>query len=184
MLRGKMINALSNPDSKLLKNEEIQLLFQALGITPHHYDPSDLRYGRVAICSDQDSDGLHVGLLVAAALLHFCPQFIKEGRLCWLRSPLYIVKKKGSEDKYYFTDNDIDAAKASGEVSGEVQRNKGLGSMSSAQAKDSMFGTKQHLDVLIPDEDSVRLLVELMGDDITPRKRFIMNEIDFSEVRE
>lgn len=56
MLRGKLINALSNSDDKLLKNEEIQLLFKALNIEPGKYDSSKLRYGKVAICVDADSD--------------------------------------------------------------------------------------------------------------------------------
>lgn len=53
MLRGKLINAFSNKDEKLLKNEEIQLLFKALNISPNQpYDSSKLRYGKVAICVD------------------------------------------------------------------------------------------------------------------------------------
>lgn len=122
MLRGKLINAFSNSKEKLEKNEEIQLLLKALNITPGAYDPSDLRYGRVAICTDSDSDGYHIGLLIATALQHFCPEFIEEQRLCWLRSPLYIVKTKQGE-QYYFTDEEMDAVR--GKITGEVQRNKG-----------------------------------------------------------
>lgn len=56
MLRGKLINAFSNSEEKLLQNEEIQLLLKALNIIPHEYNASKLRYGRVAICVDSDSD--------------------------------------------------------------------------------------------------------------------------------
>ena len=58
------------------------------------YDSKKLRYGRLAICTDADSDGYHIGLLIMAALAYLAPGFIKEGRLCWLRSPLYIVNNK------------------------------------------------------------------------------------------
>ena len=181
MLRGKLINAFSNSKEKLEKNEEIQLLLKALNITPGAYDPSDLRYGRVAICTDSDSDGYHIGLLIATALQHFCPEFIEEQRLCWLRSPLYIVKTKQGE-QYFFTDEEMDAAR--GKIAGEVQRNKGLGSLSADQAKASMFGKNQKMDILNPTEDAINLLKALMGSSGVARKEFVFNEIDFSTVRE
>ena len=74
-----------------------------MNIVPGHYNASKLRYGRLAICTDADSDGYHIGLLIMAALQYLAPQFIKEGRLCWLRSPLYIVNNKG-KNSFYFTD--------------------------------------------------------------------------------
>ena len=181
MLRGKLINAFSNSKEKLEKNEEIQLLLKALNIIPGAYNPSDLRYGRVAICTDSDSDGYHIGLLIATALQHFCPEFIEEQRLCWLRSPLYIVKTKKGE-QYYFTDEEMDAVR--GKVTGEIQRNKGLGSLSADQAKASMFGENQRIDILNPTEEAINLLKALMGSSGVARKEFVFNEIDFSTVRE
>ena len=72
MLRGKLINAFTNKDEKLLQNEEMQLLFKALNINPNEkYDPSKLRYGKIAICVDSDSDGHHIALLIMSALQHF-----------------------------------------------------------------------------------------------------------------
>ena len=185
MLRGKLINALNKNDAALLKNEEIQLLFKALGIEPHTYDPSKLRYGSVAICVDSDSDGGHISLLIMSALYHFCPQFIEDGRLKWLRSPLYIVKDKSSKtEQYYFNDQEMNAAKAKGIVKGEVQRNKGLGSLSMTQAKASMFGDNQYMDVITSTDDGILLLKSLMGKDASDRKQYVFNNIDFTEVRE
>lgn len=184
MLRGKLINAFSNKDEKLLKNEEIQLLFKALNISPNQpYDSSKLRYGRVAICVDSDSDGFHIGLLLMAALQHFCPQFIEEKRLCWLRSPLYIVKNKGKES-YHFTDKEMNAARPNLPAGVEVQRCKGLGSLSAEQARNSMFGENQVMDVLDPSWNAIDLLEKLMGNDVKYRKDYIFNNIDFSEVKE
>ena len=184
MLRGKLINALTKSDEQLMKNEEIQLLFKALGIEPYHYDASDLRYGSLAICVDADSDGEHISLLILSALQRFCPEFITEGRAKWLRSPLYIVKNKDKSEDYYFTDAELNAAKQKDLVHGEVQRNKGLGSISADQAKASMFGDAQIMETIIPTEDGIKLLIDLMGENVAPRKEFIFNEIDFSEVRE
>jgi DNA gyrase subunit B len=55
-IRGKIINCLSNPEEKIFQNEEIKLLLSAMNITPGHYDSKRLRYGRLAICTDADSD--------------------------------------------------------------------------------------------------------------------------------
>lgn len=183
MLRGKLINAFTNSESKLMKNEEIQLLLQALNIEPGNYDSSQLRYGRVAICTDSDSDGYNIGLLIAVALQHFCPEFIQEGRLCWLRSPLYILKNKKKES-YFFTDSELAAARSKTKLQGELQRNKGLGSLSAEQARSSMFGENQHIDIINPDESSIALLDKLMGTNVTARKKYIFENIDFAEVRE
>lgn len=183
MLRGKLINAFTNKESRLMKNEEIQLLLQALDITPGHYDSKKLRYGKVGICVDQDSDGRNIGLLIMCALQHFCPEFIQEGRLCWLQSPLYIVKTKDGDD-YYYTDAEMNEARREKRIKGEVQRNKGLGSLSSKQARESMFGPRQRMEVMRPDDTFVQVLNDLMGSDVEKRRKFIFNNIDFSEVKE
>lgn len=181
-IRGKIINALSNPDEKIYNNEEIKLLLSALNIIPGKYDSKKLRYGKLAICTDADSDGYHIGLLIMAALAHLAPEFIKEGRLCWLRSPLYIVTN-GKTESYYFTDEEFNAVK--GKIKGEVQRNKGLGSLEPEQAKKSMFDpTCQRLDIMEYTEDAMDLLYQLMGEDVEPRRNFIMNNVDFSKIAE
>lgn len=181
-IRGKIINALSNPEEKVYENEEIKLLLSAMNIVPGKYDAKKLRYGRLAICTDADSDGYHIGLLIMAALAHIAPQFIKEGRLCWLRSPLYIVSN-GKNESYYFTDEEFNAVK--GKIKGEVQRNKGLGSLEPEQAKKSMFDSEyQRMDVMEYTEEAINLLYDLMGEDVEPRRNFIMENVDFSEIKE
>ena len=181
MLRGKLINALTNDEKRFYSNEEVQLLLKALNVIPGEYNASKLRYGRIGICVDSDSDGYNIGLLIMTALYKICPEFIQEKRLCWLRSPLYIVKN-GKSEQYFFTDQEMNAAR--GKIKGEVQRNKGLGSLSAAQAKDSMFGECQHLDVLEPSYNALLLLEDLMGNSVEKRKEFIFDNIDFREVRE
>ena len=125
--------------------------------------------------------GYHIGLLIMAALAHIAPQFIREGRLCWLRSPLYIVTN-GKTESYYFTDEEFNVVK--GKIKGEVQRNKGLGSLEPHQARVSMFGEYQRMDVMEYDEEAMGLLYALMGEDVSPRRDFIMQNVDFSEIRE
>ena len=181
-IRGKIINCLSNPEEKIFNNEEIKLLLSAMNIVPGKYNPSKLRYGRLAICTDADSDGAHIGLLIMAALQYLAPEFIKEGRLCWLRSPLYIVENKGKES-YYFTDDEFN--KVRNKVKGEVTRAKGLGELPAETARASMFTPEyQRIDVMEWNDRAIDLLYDLMGEDVEPRRDFIMKKVDFSKVRE
>jgi len=117
-----------------------------------------------------------------SALQFLAPDFIKEGRLCWLRSPLYIVEYNGKES-YYFTDEEFNKERS--KIKGEVTRAKGLGELPAESAHKSMFTKEyQRLDVINYDVEGIDLLVSLMSDDVKPRKEFIMKNIDFHEVRE
>ena len=181
-IRGKMINCLSNSEEKIYENEEIKLLLSAMNIVPGKYNASKLRYGKIAIMTDADSDGGHIGLLIMAALAFLAPDFIKEGRLCWLRAPLYVVTS-GKTETYYFTDEEMN--KVRGKVKGDITRNKGLGEMQPATMRRSMFSKEfQRLDVFEWSEEGMELLYGLMGENVEPRKEFVMNKIDFSEVME
>ena len=181
-IRGKIINCLSNPEEKIFNNEEIKLLLSAMNIVPGKYNPSKLRYGRLAICTDADSDGAHIGLLIMAALQYLAPDFIKEGRLCWLRSPLYIVDNKGKES-YYFTDDEFN--KVRNKVKGEVTRAKGLGELPAETARASMFDSEyQRIDVMEWNDEAIDLLYDLMGEDVECRRKFIMEKVDFTKIRE
>lgn len=181
-LRGKMINAFSNDEEKFYQNEEVKLLLSAMNIIPGKYDNKKLRYGRIGILTDADADGYAIGLLIMCALYKVAPEFIKENRLCWVRSPLFIVKNKGKEE-YYYTDEEFNVART--KIKGEVQRNKGLGSLSAEQAHRSMFTEEfQRIDVMKEDEESLILLSQLMGKDSEPKHDFIWENIDFSEIKE
>lgn len=181
-IRGKIINCLSNPEEKIFQNEEIKLLLSAMNIVPGKYDPKKLRYGRLAICTDADSDGYHIGLLIMAALSYLAPQFIKEGRLCWLHAPLYIISD-GKKETYAFTDEEMNSMR--GKIKGNISRNKGLGEMNPESARRSMFTSEfQRMEVLEYSEEAMEILYALMGEDVEPRRNFVMTKIDFSEIRE
>lgn len=175
MLRGKCINALSNPIESVLKNEEVKLLERALGLTyGKTYDSSKLRYGKIAIASDADFDGSHIGLLVMAILQKMFPEFINEGRLYWLRAPI-CKAEKGKTIHYYYTDEEVEQSK----FNGDITFFKGLGQMQEKDIMNSMFNpAEQRLEQLVPSPEGVEALTLLMGDNIEARKNFITN-IDF-----
>ena len=124
----------------------------------------------------------HIALLIMAALQHLAPEFIREGRLCWLHSPLYIVTN-GTKESYYYTDEEFD--KVRGKIMGTVTRAKGLGELSAETAKASMFTVgQQRLEVLSYSQTGMELLNELMGDDSELRRDYIIKNIDFSTIKE
>ena len=153
-----------------------------MNITPGKYDNKKLRYGRLAICTDADSDGHHIALLIMAALHYLAPEFIEEGRLCWLHAPLYIIDN-GKTETYFFTDEEMNQNK--NKIKGIITRNKGLGEMTPESAHRSMFTKEfQRMETLVYSNEALTLLEELMGESIEPRRQFVFNNIDFSEVRE
>lgn len=181
-LRGKMLNLFTADEEKIYQNEEIKLLLSAMNIIPGKYDNKKLRYGKIGILTDADADGYAIGLLIMCALYKLAPQFIEEGRLYWMRTPLYSIKTK-SKTYFYYTDEEYNAVK--GKIKGEVSRFKGLGALLPEQAKMSMF-TEEHqrFEQLIPDNETLEVLSALMGKDSQPKHDFIFENIDFSEIHE
>ena len=176
MLRGKAINALANPLEKVLENEEVKLLLQALGlIYGQKYNSKKLRYGKIAISSDADFDGAHVGLLVMSILQKLCPEFIQEGRLYWLKAPICKLDFKG-KTWYYYTEEEVNTRT---QKEGNIVFYKGLGQMSPKDLQESLFNSKyQHLEQLMPSEEGINTLLALMSEDVSPRKNFVQ-QIDF-----
>lgn len=119
-----------------------------------------------------------------SALAYFAPEFIQENRFYWLHAPLYVEEIENKEN-YYFTDEELNKAIKKGKVRGVIGRNKGLGEMSAETARNSMFTEKyQRMELLEYSDEAMQLLHQLMGVDVTPRRNFIIENVDFSEVRE
>lgn len=181
-IRGKMKNGLKAEDEELYKNEEIKLLLYALGIDINHYRADKLRYGKIAICVDPDSDGFHIALLIMANLHKICPKFLEENRLFWLRSPLFIEQDKNNNPiSWYYTDEEFNRVR--GKLKGNIKRIKGLGALSEKDLKATLFSTTggQVMDEIAYSSEGIIQLCALMGEDITPRRNFVMNRIDYSQ---
>ena len=109
-----------------------------------------------------------------------CPQFLKENRLCWLRAPLFI-ETKNNKRYYYYSERE----KQEKYRGGTIISAKGLGSMSADEMEEAMFTEEnQKLDVLEYEPEVDKLLEDLMGEDVLPRKEFIFENIDFSKYME
>ena len=177
MLRGKAKNLLKATIEEGLNNEEVKLLLQALGIIyGKPYNSDKLRYGRVALAVDGDFDGSHIGLLLMAMLQVLAPQFLKENRLFWLRAPTCKVETK-TKTYYYYNEEEFRS-----HPKGNITFFKGLGQMTDEDLKNSMFNKEwQHLEPITYSEEGIQTLLELMSEDVEPRKEFVFNNIDFSK---
>ena len=181
-IKGKMKNCLKAEDEEIYKNEEIKMLLYSLGIDINNYDPKKLRYGKIAILVDPDDDGYHIALLIMANLHRLCPQFLKENRLYWLRSPLFIEQDKNKNPiSWYYTDEEFN--KVRGTLKGNIKRIKGLGALGEKDLKATLFSSTggQLMDEIEYSPEGVEQLCNLMGVEVAPRKDFVMSRIDFSE---
>ena len=181
-IKGKMKNCLKAEDEEIYKNEEIKMLLYSLGIDINNYDPKKLRYGKIAILVDPDDDGYHIALLIMANLHRLCPQFLKENRLYWLRSPLFIEQDKNKNPiSWYYTDEEFN--KVRGTLKGNIKRIKGLGALGEEDLKATLFSSTggQLMDEIEYSPEGIEQLCNLMGVEIAPRKDFVMSKIDFSE---
>lgn len=110
-----------------------------------------------------------------AMLRKLAPQFIDEGRLMWLKAPLIRVEK-GKQKHYFYSNEEYEKAG----VSGVVTFYKGLGQMDPVDLKESMFNEKnQRFEKIVPSEEGIAQLEQLMGDVVLFRKEFV-STIDFS----
>lgn len=181
-IRGKIINLLKHPIEECLENQEVSDIINALGCGIFEkYDSKKLRYGRVAIASDGDVDGKSIGCLIATMFYVLMPDFIKEGRLCWLQAPLFKLSK-GNERVFAYSIAELNELKKT-RGNWEQQRNKGLGEMTPTDVKNSMLHPEhRHLDILTVndyDEFSESIHV-LMGTNVDDRREFLFENVDFS----
>ena len=181
-VRGKIKNLLKHPVEECLENQEVSDIITLLGCgIMDKYNSKKLNYGKVAIASDGDIDGLNIMCLVATLFMVLIPDFVKEGRLCWLRAPLYRI---GVGNKRYYAYNDEELKSYQSQFpKAEVGRYKGLGEMRPEDVEESMFHTEnQHLECLtINDfEQTYQTLIMLMGKEVSPRRDYLFENVDFS----
>ncbi|MBS0288243.1 MAG: DNA topoisomerase IV subunit B [Proteobacteria bacterium] len=140
-LRGKILNTWEVDSAELLASQEVHDIAVAIGLDPGETDLSKLRYGKVCILADADSDGLHIATLLCALFLKHFPVLVEKGHVFVAMPPLYRIDI--GKDVYYALDDDekegildrIKAEKKKGKVN--VQRFKGLGEMNPIQLRET-----------------------------------------------
>lgn len=178
-LRGKVLNAAQASASKIVANKELTDIISALGCgMGKAYDRSKLRYGKVCLLMDADSDGHHICTLLLTFFYSQLPQLIRDGHVFIAQPPLYKIEI-GKQVHWALDDSARDRILAS--TNGKtpvVQRFKGLGEMNPKTLKETTLdpATRALLRVEIADPDATEQSIQtLMGRDVEPRFRFIMD---------
>ncbi|MDU8923780.1 DNA topoisomerase IV subunit B [Pasteurellaceae bacterium LIM206] len=138
-LRGKILNTWEVSSDQVLASEEVHNIAVALGIDPDSDDLSQLRYGKVCILADADSDGLHIATLLCALFLRHFPKLVREGHVYVAMPPLYRIDL-GKEVFYALDEGEKEAILErlrSKKGKPNVQRFKGLGEMNPAQLRET-----------------------------------------------
>jgi len=183
-VRGKILNCLKADYSKILKSEIITDLIKVLGcgieLSAHgkklaEFNPENLRFHKIIICTDADEDGYQIRTLILAMLYRLTPSLIADGKVYIAESPLYEITCK-DKTMFAYTDrekNDI-VAKLTGKVS--VQRSKGLGENDPEMMKLTTMDptTRKLIKVMPEDEEPTEIMFNtLLGNDLDARKEFI-----------
>ncbi len=157
-LRGKILNTWEVESEQILGSQEVHDISVAIGLDPNSADLTQLRYGKVCILADADSDGLHIATLLCALFMqHFRP-LVDAGHVFVAMPPLYRIDI--GKDVYYALDEDekngildrLEAEKKRGKIN--VQRFKGLGEMNPLQLRETTMdpNTRRLVQLTIDDE--------------------------------
>ncbi len=167
-LRGKILNTWEVESTSVLASEEVHNLAVAIGCDPGKDDLSSLRYGKVIILADADSDGLHIATLLAALFLRHFPKLVSEGHVFVAMPPLFRVDV-GKQVFYCLDESEkqamlqrIEREKVKGAVS--TTRFKGLGEMNPPQLRESTIhpDTRRLVQLTIGDDDGTAKLMDML----------------------
>ena len=187
-LRGKVMNTEGMTLTRVLENKELADLVTALGCgMGRSFDLSKLRYSRLIILADADSDGHHIATLLLTFIYRHLPQLISHGKIYLAQPPLYRIDI--GKDTHWALDDDhrdrLLARHGSGRSRPEITRFKGLGEMMPKVLWETTMNpaTRRLLRVEIRDPIVTdRVINELMGKDASARFRFIMNRAEDAQV--
>jgi DNA gyrase subunit B len=186
-LRGKVLNSEQASTSKVLGNKELQDIVSALGCGfGADYDETKLRYGRVFLLMDADSDGQHIATLLLTFFYRHLPGLLRGGHVYLAQPPLYRIDV-GKETHWALDDAERDRIVSSLPKSAkpEISRFKGLGEMPAEDLKATTLDVRRRrpLRVVIGNPlDADRVVNELMGKDAQARFRFIMERAASAEI--
>ncbi len=188
-LRGKVLNAERASQAQILGNRELQDIVSALGCgIGKDFDISKLRYGRVFLLMDADSDGHHIATLLLTFFYRLLPQLIKAGHIYLAQPPLYRLDI-GKEVRWALDDAERDRiiAEAPKNAKVEISRFKGLGEMTAEELKETTLDKtrRRALRVTVEGElEADRVFSDLMGKDPAARFSFIMEQAPRAEAVE
>ena len=188
-LWGKMLNVEKARADKIYGNDKLNPVILAVGAgIGSDFDITKIRYGKVIIMADADVDGAHIRTLLLTFFFRYMRPLIENGNVYLAQPPLYKLSKKGMQDVYCYTDEDLDKAYKELEEKGiardqlGLQRYKGLGEMNPEQLWDTTMNPETRILVKVTMEDAIKadeIFTLLMGDEVEPRREFIQKNAKY-----
>ena len=182
-LWGKMLNVEKARADKIYGNDKLNPVILAIGAgIGADFDITKIRYGKVIIMADADVDGAHIRTLLLTFFFRYMRPLIENGNVYLAQPPLYKISKKGMEDIYCYTDEQLDEAYKELEQKGitrdqlGLQRYKGLGEMNPEQLWDTTMNPETRVLIKVTMDDAIKadeIFTLLMGDEVEPRREFI-----------
>ena len=189
-LRGKILNTWEVPSDQVLASQEVHDISVAIGVEPASDDLKNLRYGKICILADADSDGAHIATLLCALFLRHFQPLVEKGHVYVAKPPLYRIDV--AKDKFYALDeaerdgilDRITAEKRKGKVM--VTRFKGLGEMNPLQLRESAIApeTRRLAQLTIePGDTTFKIMDMMLAKKRAPdRKEWLQTKGDLAEV--
>ena len=188
-LWGKMLNVEKSRADKIYNNDKLQPVILAVGAgIGKDFDISKIRYGKVIIMADADVDGAHIRTLLLTFFFRYMRPLIENGNVYLAQPPLYKLSKKGMQDIYCYTDDDLAnafkklAERGIARDQVGIQRYKGLGEMNPEQLWETTMDPEHRILIKVTMEDAIKadaIFTLLMGDEIEPRRNFIIENAKF-----
>ena len=167
-LRGKILNTWDLESDEIIKSQEIKNLSTVIGVLPGNSDIASLRYGKICILADADSDGLHIATLLCALFLRHFRSLVQEGRIFIAMPPLYRIDC-GKEVLYALDETQKDKVvkdfkNKKGKPKINIQRFKGLGEMNPSQLRETVMDpqTRQLVRLSISATDNANAMMDLL----------------------
>ncbi|PSL01404.1 DNA gyrase subunit B [Haloactinopolyspora alba] len=185
-IRGKILNVEKARIDRILQNQEVQAIINALGTGVHEeFDLNRLRYHKIVLMADADVDGQHIQTLLLTLLFRFMRPVVEQGHVFLAHPPLYKLKWSGRDvpAEYAYSDRERDALVRAGREAGKrlpkdegVQRYKGLGEMNDDELWETTMDPEQRLLLQVTLDDAAQadeIFSTLMGEDVESRRKFI-----------
>ena len=188
-LRGKPLNTDSISMERLLQNEEMATIINTVGAGfGQSFDIEDIRYGKIIIMTDADTDGAHIQTLLLTFFYHYMRTLITTGHIYIAVPPLYRIYKEENKkliQEYAWDDAGLEAAKKKVGNGYKINRYKGLGEMDAIQLKETTMDPRTRFLIQVDINDP--FLVEnrvnvLMGKDASLRRKWVEENVDFNTV--
>ena len=180
---GKMINVEKTRADKIYGNDKLSPVITAIGAgIGNDFNVDKIRYGKIILMADADVDGAHIRTLLLTFFFRYMRPLIDEGHVYIAQPPLFKISKKGIQDDYCYSEEELETKLQLLEEKGikrdsiSIQRYKGLGEMNSEQLWNTTMNPETRIILKVELEDATladQTFSILMGEDVEPRREFI-----------